>query len=167
MSATSHKKAEFAPNLPASVARPTAPNLNGKNLRIALVVSRFNSDISAQMTEICTTRLVALGVNAENIAIVSVPGAVEVPFALKQTAKNHQPNAIIALGAIIKGETDHYQYVCQQVTDSIATLNLKLNIPIIFGILTAHTKAQANARTNLATNYAENAIEMANLSRTA
>jgi 6,7-dimethyl-8-ribityllumazine synthase len=88
-----------------------------------------------------------------------------VPLALKRIAKKHHSNALIALGAVIKGETDHYHNVNHQVSNGIAKLTLELDTPIIFGILTTHTKEQALARVKQATNYAENAVEMANLLR--
>ena len=164
MSEIARKKPDLSLDLPVGVVR-TKPNLNGENLRIALVVSRFNSQIASKMTELCVTRLVELGVSAENITITSVPGAVEVPFVASHLINQARHQAIIALGAVIKGETDHYHYVCQQVSDSIAKLNVEYGTPIIFGILTTDNEKQATARLKLATNYAEDAIEMANFAR--
>lgn len=110
---------------------------------IAIIVSQFNYDITHELQQGALQRLTAAGFAAEDITVIEVPGAVEIPLVAKQLAKKQQYGAIIALGAVIRGETSHYDYVCQQVSDGCQRVALDFDIPVVFGILTTENEAQA------------------------
>ena len=110
---------------------------------IALVVSQFNREITYELQKGALKRLIECGFNIENITVVEVPGAVEIPLIAKQLARKSSFGAIIALGAVIRGETTHYDYVCQQVSEGCQHVALEFNIPVVFGVLTTETEAQA------------------------
>jgi 6,7-dimethyl-8-ribityllumazine synthase len=116
------------------------------NAHIAIVVSLFNSDITEPLLKGAVSRLLELNIANENITIVRVPGAVEIPLTAKLLALTKKYQAIICLGAVIKGETNHYDYVCQQVSQGCQQVMLDYAIPIIFGVLTTTTTEQAIAR---------------------
>ncbi len=115
-------------------------------MKISIIVSQFNSEITSLLLEGAVTRLQELGMVQSNIDIIRVPGAIELPLAAQQAARRGQCQAIICLGAVIRGETDHYQYVCQQVSYGCQHVALQHNIPVIFGVLTTDTEQQALAR---------------------
>lgn len=110
---------------------------------IALIVSQFNESITHALKEGALHRLKELGFQSHDITLVEVPGAVEIPFAANLLAQKKQQHVIIALGAIIRGETSHYDYVCQQVSQGCQRVMLDHNIPVIFGVLTTENDAQA------------------------
>ena len=110
---------------------------------IALIVSLFNRDITQALQEGALAQLVALGFESRDITLVEVPGAVEIPLIAQKLAKKNQYGAIIALGAVIRGETSHYDYVCQQVSDGCLRVALAFDVPVIFGVLTTENEAQA------------------------
>lgn len=116
------------------------------NSKIAIVMSEFNINITAELLDGAMKTLLKSGLNESQIKVVTVPGAVEIPFTAKLLANTKKYAAIIALGAIIRGDTDHYDYVCQQVSYGCQKVMLDLNIPIIFGILTTRNVRQANDR---------------------
>lgn len=113
---------------------------------IAVVVSRFNEEITQKLQDGAISRLNELGFTAEQIQIVNVPGAVEIPITAQRLAKTKQYEAIIALGAVIQGETKHFDYVCQQVSYGCQHIALTYDIPVVFGVLTTDTVEQAYAR---------------------
>ncbi len=113
---------------------------------IAIVVSDFNQEITQKLLEGAVERLMELGIVKENITIVHVPGAVEIPLIAKLLAKQKIYASIICLGAVIRGETSHYDYVCQQVSQGCQRVMLEQEIPVIFGVLTTEDEAQALAR---------------------
>ena len=113
---------------------------------IGIAVARFNQSVTDALLMGAQQRLHECGICDDYIHIVSVPGAVELPFAAQQLAQREQIAAVICLGAVIKGETDHYDYVCQQVSYGIQHVTLTMNKPIIFGILTTSIAEQAFAR---------------------
>lgn len=113
---------------------------------IAIVVSRFNQDITDGLLQGAEQRLKALGFSAQQITVVKVPGAVEIPLVLQRLARTKKYQALIALGAIIRGETTHYDYVCDQVSQGCQQIMLQENIPVIFGLLTTENDAQAHDR---------------------
>lgn len=115
---------------------------------VAIVVSRFNAPVTDQLLSGCQNRLHERGFTDSQITIVKVPGAVEIPVVAQRLAESKQVSAIITLGAVIRGETDHYDYVCQSVTDGCQKVALNYGIPVIFGILTTHNGEQALARVN-------------------
>lgn len=114
-----------------------------RSFPIAVVVSTFNETITRALKEGAIHRLEELGFNSEDITLVEVPGAVEIPFVAQLLAKKNQVQAIIALGAVIRGETTHYDYVCDQVSQGCQRVMLDYNIPVIFGVLTTENDEQA------------------------
>src|SRR3990167_2865145 len=119
--------------------------LNSK-VRIAIVVSVFNSQITDQLLQGALNTLMESGVNKNKIKILKVPGAIEIPLTAKLLAGSKKFDAIICLGAVIRGETDHYEYVCQQISQGCQQVMLEFNLPVIFGVLTTKNVKQAQAR---------------------
>lgn len=113
---------------------------------IAIVVSQFNHEITFELRDGAINRLLACGFTMEDITVVEVPGAVEIPLIAQQLAKKSHYAAIIALGAVIRGETSHYDYVCQMVSSGCQQVSLACNLPVIFGVLTTEDEAQARER---------------------
>ncbi len=116
---------------------------NHESFPIAIIVSQFNHKIANALMTGAMQRLKAKGFNAKDITLVEVPGAVEIPLIAKKLAKKNQYAAIIALGAVIRGETTHYDYVCQQVSDGCQRVTLEYETPVIFGVLTTENEEQA------------------------
>lgn len=114
--------------------------------KIAIVVSRFNQKVTRSLLDGALSRLTAVGLSKEHSRVVWVPGAVEIPLIAQQLAKTQDYTAVVCLGAVIQGETDHYDYVCQQVSFGCQQVALEYNIPVIFGVLTTQNKEQAFAR---------------------
>jgi 6,7-dimethyl-8-ribityllumazine synthase len=121
-------------------------NSNRKDYRVVIVVSLFNTKITQELLNGTLERLKELGVNTQNVLTVEVPGAVEIPFTLQRVLKTYKFDVAISLGAVIRGETSHYDYVCQQVSVGVQQVSLQLDIPIIFGVLTTENEDQAFAR---------------------
>lgn len=112
--------------------------------RIAIVISRFNETVTQKLYEGAVERLRELG--HEDPFIVWVPGAVEIPLMVQKLASFEQYEAIIALGAVIRGETSHYDYVCEQVSRGCQKIMLEYDVPVIFGVLTTENETQAHDR---------------------
>ncbi|MDX1836985.1 6,7-dimethyl-8-ribityllumazine synthase [Legionella taurinensis] len=110
---------------------------------VALVVSQFNRDVTAELKKGAMERLLQAGFHDHDLLIVEVPGAVEIPLAAQRLAAKGQVQAIIALGAVIRGETTHYDYVCEQVSNGCQRVALDYNLPVVFGVLTTENDAQA------------------------
>lgn len=143
-------------------------NLIAQNIKIGIVIGRFNNFIGSKLLEGAIDGLKRHGVNDDDIYISWVPGAFEIPLVAKKMAKSKKYDAIICLGAVIKGSTDHYDYVCAEVSKGIATVGLSEEIPVIFGVLTTDTIEQAIERAgtkagNKGYDCAISAIEMVNL----
>src|SRR5699024_5035243 len=141
--------------------------MNGENLKIGIVVSRFNELITRNLLEGAEKTLKAHGVNEEYINIVWVPGAFEIPLAAKILAEKEY-DAVITLGVVIQGETAHFDYVCNEVAKGVSQVGLQMKKPIIFGALTTDTIEQAIERAgttkgNKGADAANAAIEMAKL----
>ncbi len=119
---------------------------SGENVRIGIVSARFNGDIVEAMRTVAYDTLVENDVREENIASVYVPGAFELPIACKRMASTGKYDGIIALGCVIRGDTPHFEYVCQGCTAGIQQTSLESDVPIAFGVLTTDTSAQAQAR---------------------
>lgn len=115
-------------------------------MHIAIVVSRFNQFITQRLWEGTVARLTEKGVSMDQIATFWVPGAVEIPLIAQRLADTEQYDAIIALGAVIRGETSHYHCVCEQVSQGCQRVALDNDIPVIFGVLTTEDESQALAR---------------------
>jgi 6,7-dimethyl-8-ribityllumazine synthase len=140
------------------------PELGGAGLRIGIVRSRFNERIGAAMLEACRKRLEELKVAV--IAVVSVPGALEAPLALQRLANTEKYDALIALGAVIRGETYHFEIVANESASGLMQVQLDSGIPVANGVLTTDTEEQARARAaEKGRDCAEAAVEMANLGR--
>ena len=142
----------------------TAIDLDGHDLVIGIVRARFNDAITARMAEVCTAELVALGVAAKRVTTVTVPGALEVPLALKALADQDEYDALVAIGCIIRGETYHFELVANESGAGVTRVSLDHQVPIANAILTVENEAQAWARVeDKARDAARVAIEMANL----
>ncbi len=140
------------------------PELNGGGLRVGIVRSRFNVRIGVAMLEACRNRLADLGVTA--VTIVSVPGALEAPLALQKLSNTEKYDALIALGAVIRGETYHFEIVANESASGLMQAQLDSGVPVANGILTADNEAQAESRAEQkGRDCAEAAVEMANLGR--
>lgn len=116
---------------------------NNHSFPIALVVSTFNQDITKALQEGALLRLNACGFRSDDITVVEVPGAVEIPLVAQMLAQKKQVQVIVALGAVIRGETTHYDYVCEQVSQGCQRVMLDYNLPVIFGVLTTENEDQA------------------------
>lgn len=114
-----------------------------KTFPIGIVVSRFNEDITTALLAGAQQRLQALGFSDDQITIITVPGAVEIPLVLQRLARSKKYQALVALSAIIRGETSHYDYVCEQVSQGCQRVMLDESIPVIFGVLTTENEEQA------------------------
>ncbi|EOD4597174.1 6,7-dimethyl-8-ribityllumazine synthase [Staphylococcus aureus] len=142
--------------------------LIGKDLKVAIVVSRFNDFITGRLLEGAKDTLIRHDVNEDNIDVAFVPGAFEIPLVAKKLASSGNYDAIITLGCVIRGATSHYDYVCNEVAKGVSKVNDQTNVPVIFGILTTESIEQAVERAgmkagNKGAEAAVSAIEMANL----
>jgi len=143
-----------------------AARLDGTGLRVGIVRSRFNENIGVAMLTACRGRLAELGVAQANVLVLDVPGALEVPLVLQKLATTGKYDALIALGAVIRGETYHFEIVSNESASGITTVALDTGVPIANGILTTENDAQAESRAAVkGRDCAEVAVEMANLLR--
>lgn len=145
-------------------------NLVAKDLNIGIVVGRFNEFIVSKLLGGALDGLKRHGVEEDNVEVSWVPGAFEIPLVAKKMAKSKKYDAIICLGAVIKGSTPHFDYVCAEASKGIAAVSLGEELPVIFGVLTTDTIEQAIERAgtkagNKGYDAAVTAIEMANLLR--
>ena len=147
----------------------TTPDLDGKGLRIAIVWSRFNEELVRGLLTACDKQLVELGVDAKDIDVVSVPGALEIPIALQTLALERRGfagpryDALVALGCVVRGETYHFEVVSNESARGILDVQLETGIPIANGVLTCETDEQAQARAAVkGAEAARVAVEMAN-----
>ncbi len=146
----------------------TQGKLVADNLKIGIVISRFNDFITNKLLEGCTDTLVRHGVNPDDINVVWVPGGFEIPLAAKKLAEKRYHDAIVCLGCIIQGATPHFNFIASEATKGIAKISLDYNMPISMGILTTENIEQAIERAgtkhgNKGREAALSAIEMANL----
>lgn len=143
-------------------------NFENNNYNIAIIVSRFNEFITSKLLSGAIDALTRNNVNKENIEVIWTPGAFEIPLVAKKLAKSSKYDAIIALGAVIRGNTSHYDYVCNEVSKGIASVSLESELPIMFGVLTTESIEQAIERAgtkcgNKGFDCALGALEMINL----
>lgn len=136
--------------------------------RYAIVVSRFNEFITSKLLGGAIDCLARHGASDDQITVVWVPGTIEITVAAKKLAQSGRFAAVICLGAVIRGQTDHYDYVCQQIARGVGTVNYDTGVPTIFGVLTCDTIEQAIERAgtkqgNAGANAAMAAMEMADL----
>jgi 6,7-dimethyl-8-ribityllumazine synthase len=140
------------------------PDLAGADLRIGIVRSRFNEPIGNALHDACIGELLRLGVAEEDILVATVPGALEIPFALQKMAEVEQFDALIALGAVVRGETYHFELVANESASGIAQVAREFDIPIANAVLTTDNDQQAHARADeKGLDAARVAVEMANL----
>ena len=143
-------------------------NLNAEGYRFGIVASRFNDFICSKLVDGAVDALIRHGASPDNITIVKVPGAFEIPSAAKQLSMSGKFDSIICLGAVIRGATPHFDYVASEVSKGVAALSLQFDIPITFGVLTTDTLEQAIERAgsksgNKGFDSAVSAVEMTNL----
>ncbi len=145
-------------------------NLISENIKVGIVAARFNEFIVSKLLSGCEDTLVRHGVENDDISVAWVPGAFEIPIIASKMAKSGKYDVVIALGAVIRGSTSHYDYVCSEVSKGIANVSLASDVPVMFGVLTTDTIEQAIERAgtkagNKGSECAEGAIEMVNLIR--
>ena len=143
-------------------------DLQAANLKIAFVVARFNEFICEHLLEGALDSFVRHGGNKDNVTVIRVPGAFELPLAAKRIAMNGKNDAVVCLGAVIRGETSHYDYVCANASSGIASASSETGVPVSFGLLTTDTIEQAIQRSgakarNQGRDATDCAIEMARL----
>lgn len=143
-------------------------NFTGRGLRVGIVAARFNEFITSKLIGGAEDALLRHEVEADNIELAWVPGAFEIPLVAKRMAESGKYDAIITLGAVIKGSTPHFDYVCAEVSKGVATVSLGSNIPVIFGVLTTNSIEEAIERAgtkagNKGFDAAVTALEMVNL----
>jgi 6,7-dimethyl-8-ribityllumazine synthase len=142
----------------------TTAGLDGSGLRVGVVRARFNDALTLALAGACVTELVALGVSERDIRQVSVPGALEIPVALKAMAESEGFDALVALGCVIRGETYHFELVANESAAGVSRVALDHLMPVANAILTVDTEAQAWARAaDKGRDAARVAVEMANL----
>ena len=139
-------------------------------IRVGIVAARFNDFIVSKLVGGCEDTLLRHGVRPEDISLAWVPGAFEIPLIVSKMAKSRKYDAVIALGAVIRGSASHYDYVCSEVSKGVANVSLNSDIPVMFGVLTTDTIEQAIERAgskagNKGSECAQGAIEMVNLIR--
>ena len=144
--------------------------LEGAGLRIAVVLSRFNERVGTRLLEGALSALRGRGVRARDVLVVKVPGAFELPAVAMRLAASRRHDAIVCLGAVVRGETPHFEYVAGEASRGIAATSYESGVPVLFGVLTTDTEEQAleragGAHGNKGREAAEGAIEMARLVR--
>ena len=138
--------------------------------KITVVASRFNSFIVDRLLEACLNTLKKSGLQDEDITVVRVPGAFEIPSTVQHVIKHTSCDAVITLGAVIRGETPHFDYICSECTRGLGAISIANDIPVIFGVLTVDSTEQAMVRagdeeSNKGAEAAQAAIEMINVFR--
>jgi 6,7-dimethyl-8-ribityllumazine synthase len=146
------------------------PALDGTGVRVGIACGRFNDVITERLLEACRRTLLANGVAPSNIQEVWVPGAYELPLAARACATSGQFDAVITLGAVIRGDTPHFEYVAGESSAGLMRVQLDTGVPCVFGVLTTDTVEQAEARSgdddeNKGVDFAEAAIEMVGVLR--
>jgi len=148
----------------------TVGNVNGKGLRIGIAISRFNERFTRNLLEGATAALMKHGVDKDNLAVVWVPGAFEIPFVLKKMAVSQKYDALIALGVVIQGATVHADVINHTVAMALHRISMEEGVPVIDGVVGVRTVEQAEERAgpapdNRGWNAAHTALEMANVAR--
>ena len=144
--------------------------LISQDIKVGIVCARFNEFIVSKLLSGCEDGLLRHGVKPDDISVAWVPGAFEIPLIASKMAKSGKYDAVIALGAVIRGSTSHYDYVCSEVSKGVANVALNSDVPVMFGVLTTDTIEQAIERAgtkagNKGAECAQGAIEMVNLIR--
>lgn len=141
------------------MSRTIEGELSAQGLKLAIAVSRFNRGITEKLLEGALERLSRLGASEEDIDVLWVPGAFELPQSVKALMKTRRYDGILPLGCVIRGETPHFEYICQAVTQGLAQLALEGEVPIVYGIITADTPQQAWERAGIKGNKGAEAAE--------
>lgn len=139
------------------------PAFDASRLRVGIVVSRFNEGVTDKLLESAMEALAQCNLHENRLKVVSVAGSVEIPLALQRLAKTHKYDCLIALGAVIRGETAHHEHVGRMVADGVMRVMLDYSIPVGFGVLTIDSLEQALARTDFGAHAAAAALELAYL----
>jgi len=143
--------------------------VSAAGFRFAVVVSRFNDTVTSRLLAGALESLRQAGAKEDDIEVFHVPGAFEIPLVAKKVAGLGRFDAVICIGAVVRGETPHFDYICEEVSRGIMEVSLRSELPVIFGVLTADTPEQAMDRAGLKTDKGKEAalaaIEMANLLR--
>ena len=144
--------------------------LVAEHIKVGIVAARFNDFVVSKLVGGCEDTLLRHGVRPEGIDLAWVPGAFEIPLVASKMAKSGKYDAVIALGAVIRGSTSHYDYVCSEVSKGVAAVAMNSDVPVMFGVLTTDTIEQAIERAgskagNKGSECAQGAIEMVNLLR--
>ncbi len=152
------------------MARTIEGNLSAAGIRFGLIVARFNDFVSDRLLGGAMDTLLRSGADPDKIDVVRVPGSFEIPLAARKMAASGRYDALIALGAVIRGATPHFDYVAAEVSKGVAQVSLESGLPIAFGVITANTLEQAIERAgskagNKGADAALSAVEMANLLR--
>ena len=145
-------------------------NLTTNNEKFCIIIARFNEFIGSKLLSGAIDELIRHGIKEETIDVIWTPGAFEIPVIAKKAAKSGKYNAVITLGAVIKGATGHYDFVAAEVSKGVAQVSLETGVPVIFGVLTTDNLEQAIERAgtkagNKGSEAAKAAIEMANLTK--
>ena len=145
-------------------------NLTTNNEKFCIIISRFNEFIGSKLLSGAIDELVRHGIKEDTIDVIWTPGAFEIPVIAKKTAQSGKYNAVITLGAVIRGATGHYDFVAAEVSKGVAQVSLETGVPVIFGVLTTDNLEQAIERAgtkagNKGSEAAKAAIEMANLTK--
>lgn len=143
---------------------------NGNGVRVGIVVAQFNEIVTDRLQQGAVSQLEKYGVNSADMTVAAVPGALELPRVTKLLANSGKVDGIIALGAVIRGETSHYDYVCSETASGLANVSLNGPVPVMFGVLTTDTLDQAISRAggkggNKGADCADGLIEMINLEK--
>ncbi|MFC1973967.1 6,7-dimethyl-8-ribityllumazine synthase [Chloroflexota bacterium] len=152
------------------MAKKYIGTLVGEGLKLGIVVSRFNEFITSKLLDGAQDTLSRHGVSKDDIDVAWTPGSFEIPLIAKRMAESKKYDAVICLGAVIRGGTPHYEYIAAEVSKGIASINLDTGLPVIFGVITAENLEQAIERAgtkvgNMGSQAAVSAIEMANLNK--
>ncbi len=125
------------------MTREISGSLNGDGLRVGIIVAAFNDFITSRLLDGAKSALASHGVRDDDVTVVTVPGSFEIPLVAKKMSESGQHDAVICLGAVIRGETDHYRHVAGEAAKGIANASASSGVPVIFGVLTTDTVEQA------------------------
>ncbi len=139
--------------------------VRGNGRAVGIAVSRFNGEITSRLLENALAELQRLGVAADSVTVVRVPGAFELPLAAMALAKSRRYACVVALGCVIRGETAHFDFVAAEAASGLQLAGLETGIPVSFGLLTVDTKEQAEARVDRSVDAVRSALEMADVFR--
>ena len=145
--------------------REISGHADGRGLEIGVAVARFNEHVTERMLQAALRELHGLGVPDGNVTVVRVPGSFELPLAARRLAQSQKMDAVVCLGAVIQGDTAHFDHVADAARDGVLRTSLETGKPVIFGVLTTYNAAQAMERADLGAEYARSAVEMGILMR--